>query len=184
MRLGAHAVFRFTSSALYNRITMKHMSTITATPSNKTTRKDTHLAEALNLVLADSYTLMGLTHLAHWNVEGSDFFQLHKAFEKQYENLFEAVDEIAERVRALDSYAAGGLSRLARMSEMDEFSAPMPQKEYVTRLIVAHDKLVQDAQHTRGMAGEANDLETQDLMIKRLAWHQKTIWMLKSYLKH
>jgi starvation-inducible DNA-binding protein len=184
MRLGAHAVFGSTSSALYNRITMKHMSTITATPSNKTTRKDTRLTEALNLVLADSYTLMGLTHLAHWNVEGSDFFQLHKAFEKQYENLFEAVDEIAERVRALDSYAAGGLSKLARMSEMDEFSAPMPQKEYVSRLIVAHDKLVEDAQHTRGMAGEANDLETQDLMIKRLAWHQKTIWMLKSYLKH
>ncbi len=163
---------------------MKTMSTATATQTNKATRKDTRLADALNLVLADSYTLMGLTHLAHWNVEGTDFFQLHKAFEEQYENLFEAVDEIAERVRASDSYAAGGLSRLARMAEMDEFTAPMPPKDFVAGLMVAHEKLVQDALHTREMAGEANDLETQDLMIKRIAWHQKATWMLRSYLKH
>ena len=69
------------------------MSTATATQSGKSTRKDTRLVDSLNLVLADSYALMGLSHLAHWNIEGSDFFQLHKAFEEQYENLFEAVDE-------------------------------------------------------------------------------------------
>lgn len=160
------------------------MNTITATQPSKTTRKDTRIADALNLVLADTYALMGLTHQAHWNVEGPDFFQLHKAFEKQYENLFEAVDEIAERVRALDAYAAGGLSKLARMAELDEFTAPLPQKEFVSGLVASHDKLVEDAIRTRELAGETGDLETQDLMIKRIAWHQKAIWMLKSYLKH
>jgi len=125
-----------------------------------------------------------LTHLAHWNVEGSDFFPLHKAFQEQYENLFEAVDEIAERVRGLDHFAAGGLGRLAKLAEMDEFTSPMPQKDYVAGLIVAHEKAVQDALHTRETAGQTNDLETQDLMIKRITWHQKTTWMLKSYLKH
>ncbi len=160
------------------------MNTMTATHTGKATRKDTQLADALNLVLADTYALMGLTHQAHWNVEGPDFFQLHKAFEEQYENLFEAVDEIAERVRAMDTYAVGGLSRLAKMAEMDEFTAPLPQKDYVAGLIVAHEKLIQDALHTREAAGEAHDLETQDLMIKRITWHQKTTWMLKSYLKH
>ncbi|HWH69135.1 MAG TPA: DNA starvation/stationary phase protection protein, partial [Candidatus Sulfotelmatobacter sp.] len=150
----------------------------------KATRKDTRVVDGLNLVLADSYALMGLTHLAHWNVEGSDFFPLHKAFQEQYEDLFEAVDEIAERVRALDSYAAGGLSRLAKMAEMDEFTSPIPQKDYVAALIVAHEKLIEDALHTREAAGQTNDLETQDLMIKRIAKHQKTTWMLKSYLKH
>ena len=66
-------------------------------------KKDSRLVDGLNLVLADSYALMALTHLAHWNVEGSDFYALHKSFQEQYENLFEGIDEIAERVRALDA---------------------------------------------------------------------------------
>jgi starvation-inducible DNA-binding protein len=157
------------------------MKTATATATKAKT--DTRLTEALNLVLADSYALMALTHLAHWNIEGSDFFELHKAFEHQYENLFEAVDEIAERVRALEAYAIGGLNKFARTAGMDEFTAPMPQRDYVAALIVAHEKVVDDAGRTRNLAGEAGDLETQDLMIKRLQFHQKTVWMLKSALK-
>ncbi len=150
----------------------------------KTTRKDNRLAAVLNTVLADSYALMALTHLAHWNIEGSSFFSLHKAFEEQYENLFEAVDEIAERVRALDAYAIGGLRKLAEESGLSDFSSPLPQKDYVAGLVVAHEKVVADATRARELAGETSDLETQDLMIKRLQWHEKTLWMLKSYLKH
>lgn len=159
------------------------MST-TVTPASATVvRKDTRVTDGLNLVLADSYSLMGLTHLAHWNVEGPDFFALHEAFQKQYENLFEAVDEVAERVRALDVYAIGGLSMLSRVAGIEEFKSPMPQKDYVAALIVVHEKVVDDATRTRDAAGETADLETQDLMIKRLQWHEKTLWMLKSYLK-
>ena len=66
---------------------------------------------------------------------------------------------------------------------MEEFKSPMPQKDYVAALIVAHEKVVDDATRTRDAAGESADLQTQDLMIKRLQWHQKTLWMLKSYLK-
>jgi len=139
--------------------------------------------DGLNLVVADAYALMALTHLAHWNVEGADFFPLHKAFQEQYEHLFEAIDEIAERVRALDAYAIGGLSTLAKVAQMEEFKSPMPQKDYVAALIVAHEKAVDDATRTRDLAGDASDLQTQDLMIKQLQWHQKTLWMLKSYLK-
>jgi starvation-inducible DNA-binding protein len=149
-----------------------------------TTRKDTRVTEALNLVLADSYALMGLTHLAHWNVEGTDFFQLHKAFQEQYENLFEAVDEVAERVRALDAYAIGGLGTLATAAGLEEFKSPIPQKDYVAALIIAHEKVIDDGVRTRDLGGEVGDLQTQDLMIKRLEWHEKTVWMLKSYLKH
>lgn len=159
------------------------MSTTTTPASATIARKDTRVTDGLNLVLADSYSLMGLTHLAHWNVEGPDFFQLHEAFQAQYENLFEAVDEIAERVRALDVYAIGGLSMLARVSGIEEFKSPMPQKDYVAALIVVHEKVVDDATRTRDAGGETLDLETQDLMIKRLQWHEKTLWMLKSYLK-
>jgi starvation-inducible DNA-binding protein len=160
------------------------MSTATTSQTGKSIRKDTPVVEALNLVLADSYALMALSHLAHWNVEGPDFFQLHKAFEEHYENLFEAVDEIAERVRALDAYAIGGLGKFAKTAGLDEFSSPAPQKDYVAALIVAHEKVVDDATRTRDLAGQEHDLETQDLMIRRIQWHEKTIWMLKSYLKH
>lgn len=160
------------------------MSTTTTSPAAKTVRKDTRLVDALNQTLADSYALMALTHLAHWNVEGQGFFALHKAFEEQYEHLFKAVDEIAERVRALDAYAIGGLSKLAKVAGMDEFSSPLPQKDYVAALIVAHEKVVQDATKARDISGEVNDLESQDMMIGRIQWHEKTLWMLKSYLKH
>jgi starvation-inducible DNA-binding protein len=145
--------------------------------------KDTRLIDGLNLVLADSYALMALTHLAHWNVEGPDFFALHAAFQKQYEELFEAVDEIAERVRALDGYAIGGLGLLGRVAQIEEFKAPMPQKDYLAALVVAHEKLVDDVVRVRDLAGERNDLETQDLMIGRRQVHEKTLWMLRSSLK-
>jgi starvation-inducible DNA-binding protein len=158
------------------------MSTATTTTTTAA-KKDSRVIDGLNLVLADSYALMALTHLAHWNVEGTDFFPLHKAFQEQYENLFEAIDDIAERVRALDAYAIGGLRVFANTAQMEEFKSPMPQKDYVAALIVAHEKVVDDAQRTRDIAGEVSDLETQDLMIGRLQWHEKTLWMLKSYLK-
>lgn len=160
------------------------MSLSTETPVVAPQKRDTRVTDGLNLVLADSYALMSLTHLAHWNVEGADFFQLHKAFQEQYEDLFEAVDEIAERVRALDAYAIGGLNTLGRTAGMDEFKSPMPQRDYVAALIVLHEKLIDDAIVVRDNAGASNDLQTQDLMIKRLQFHEKTVWMLKSYLKN
>lgn len=141
------------------------------------------MADSLNQVLADSYALMSLTHLAHWNVEGPGFFALHTAFQTQYEELFMAVDEIAERIRALGVYAFGGLGTLAEVAQMKEFAAPISQADYVRGLIDANEKLVADAALARDLAGEANDPESQDLMIGRITLHQKTIWMLRSFLK-
>ncbi|MBM3752057.1 MAG: DNA starvation/stationary phase protection protein [Acidimicrobiia bacterium] len=144
---------------------------------------NTRLTDSLNQVLADSYALLALTHLAHWNVEGPGFFALHTAFQTQYEELFIAVDEIAERIRALDAYAIGGLGTLAKAAQMKEFSSPLVQEEYVRALITASAKVVSDAERARDLAGEAGDAESQDLMIGRITLHQKTIWMLKSFLK-
>lgn len=138
---------------------------------------------ALNQLLADSYVLMANTHYAHWNVEGVGFFSLHLAFEEQYKNLFEAVDEIAERVRALDAYALGGLRNFASESGLDELATPVAAKDYVAALVVAHEKTIGDAVALRDAAGQSGDLETQDLAIGRIQWHQKAAWMLKSYLR-
>jgi starvation-inducible DNA-binding protein len=156
----------------------KPMKTKQAAPKSATP-----LCDSLNQVLADSYALMSLTHLAHWNVEGPGFFALHTAFQTQYEELFVAIDEIAERIRALDAYAIGGLGALAAAAQMKEFVAPLPQEEYVRALLAANEKLVRDAAYARDLAGESNDPETQDLMTVRVTLHQKTIWMLKSFLK-
>jgi starvation-inducible DNA-binding protein len=126
---------------------------------------------------------MANTHDAHWNVEGPGFFSLHKAFHEQYENLFEAVDEIAERVRALDAYAPGGLRHFYTEAGIEEFKSPVSAKDYVAGLVIGHEKTISDAVTLRDAANDANDLETQDLVIKRIQWHEKTLWMLKSYLK-
>jgi starvation-inducible DNA-binding protein len=141
------------------------------------------LAASLNQVLADSYALMSLTHLAHWNVEGPGFFALHTAFQTQYEELFLAVDTIAERIRALDAYALGGLGTLARTAGLPEMASPLAQEAYVSALIAGNQKVVADAVTARDLAGAAGDAESQDLMIERITLHQKTIWMLKSFLK-
>ncbi len=141
------------------------------------------LTDSLNQVLADSYALMSLTHLAHWNVEGPNFFSLHTAFQTQYEELFTAVDEIAERVRALGAYAIGGLGKFAQVAGMKEFAAPLSQEDFVKQLIAANQKLIDDAVKARDLAGELADSESEDLMIGRITLHQKTVWMLKSFLK-
>ena len=146
-------------------------------------KKDNRMADSLNQVLADSYALLSLTHLAHWNIEGPGFFALHTAFQTQYEELFTAIDEIAERIRALETYALGGLGTFAKVAKMKEFAAPLSQGEYVRSLIEANEKLVADAAVARDLAGQTNDPESQDLMIGRITLHQKTIWMLRSFLK-
>jgi starvation-inducible DNA-binding protein len=168
--------FHFRILRLCHHQTMKKTKTSHANSA-------TALTDSLNLVLADSYALMSLTHLAHWNVEGPGFFALHTAFQTQYEELFVAIDEIAERIRAVGAYAIGGLSTHAAVSGMKEFSCPLPQEKYVDALLAANEKLVKDAIKARDLAGEENDPETQDLMTERITLHQKTIWMLKSFLK-
>lgn len=153
------------------------------TQKSPATAGSTALTDALNQVLADSYALLSLTHLAHWNVEGPGFFALHTAFQTQYEELFIAIDEIAERIRALGAYAIGGLGTFAARAEMKEFAAPMAQEDYVRALITANEKLLADACRARDLAGELADAESQDLMIGRITLHQKTVWMLKSFLR-
>lgn len=137
----------------------------------------------LNQLLGSSYALMANTQFAHWNVEGTDFFSLHEAFQMHYENLFAAVDELAERVRALDAYAIGGLSRFSRLSGFPELVAPASARDLVAALVVAHEKVAADAAALRDASGAAHDQETQDIAIGRIQWHEKTIWMLRSFLK-
>ena len=151
----------------------------------KSATKNDPVVKGLTTLLADSYALFGQTHIAHWNVEGPAFFSLHTAFQTQYEELFEAVDEIAERIRGLDVLAPGGLKTLAALSSITELPAEaMPAKDFVAHLIESHEIVVTNATEARKAAEEAGDLETQDLIIKRIQTHEKTLWMLRSFLKN
>jgi starvation-inducible DNA-binding protein len=97
---------------------------------------------ALRQVVADTYAIIGQTHICHWNVRGPSFFSLHTAFEQQYNELFLAVDEIAERIRAKGALAPGGLSRLAQMAGIEEIAEDSSAQDMVRHLITANQKLI------------------------------------------
>ena len=141
------------------------------------------VVEDLRQVVADTYAVIGQTHICHWNVRGPSFFSLHSAFEEQYNELFLAVDEIAERIRAKGALAPGGLSSLAEMAGIDEISEDASAAEMVRHLVTANEKLLSDLKVARDSAAEDGDSESEDLMIARIQVHEKTLWMLKSYLE-
>ncbi len=136
-------------------------------------------------LLADSYALLGQTQFAHWNVQGPAFFSLHTIFQTQYEELFLAVDELAERLRALDVIAPGGLKSLAALSSIKELPIKAhAAKDFVAHLLASHEILVETAKQLRDLAEKSKDSETQDLAIKRIQIHDKTIWMFRAFLKN
>ena len=149
----------------------------------KTATKTNSVVDALRQVVADSYAVLGQTHICHWNVRGHSFFSLHNAFEEQYTELFTAVDDIAERVRALGALAPGGLSNLARMAGIKEIAEDTPADKMVAHLVQVNKKLVGNLIKARDEAASAGDAETEDLMIARIQVHEKTIWMLESFLE-
>ncbi len=142
------------------------------------------IAQQLNQVVADSYGLLGQLHLAHWNVEGTDFLTLHQMFQTQYEELFVAIDDIAERVRAIGHYAEGGIKRLAEMSQVTEgpTASQASARDFVSSVLLAHETVAATALQARQTAAAAGDAETEDLLIGRISIHQKAIWFLNSYL--
>jgi starvation-inducible DNA-binding protein len=149
----------------------------------KVTHLSDKIVDALRQVVADTYALIGQTHICHWNVRGPSFFSLHIAFEEQYTELFAAVDEIAERIRAKGALAPGGLSNLAEIAGINEIAENASAKEMVEHLVSANSKLLTDLKTARDFAGDDGDSETEDLMIARIQVHEKTLWMLKSFLE-
>lgn len=139
----------------------------------------------LGQLLADTYALLGQTQFAHWNVQGPAFFSLHTFFETQYEEIFQAVDVIAERLRALGALAPGGLKTLADLSSIKELAVKAhPAKDLVAHAMKCHEIVVATAKEVRDLAGDEGDKETEDLAIGRLRVHEKTIWMLNAYLEN
>jgi len=138
------------------------------------------IAEGLAAVLADTYTLYLKTHGYHWNVTGPNFPSLHVMFEQQYMDLRDAADEIAERIRALGSFAPGSYAELARLSSIPDEEGVPTAEEMVRRLADGHQTLVRSARPLIAKADAVDDVATADLVTQRIQIHEKTAWMLRS----
>ncbi len=141
------------------------------------------IAEGLSRLLADSYTLYLKTHNYHWNVTGPMFSTLHNLFEEEYTELATAVDEIAERIRALGFPAPGSYKEFSKLSSISEETGEPPEaKEMLKRLVKAQEQVVKTAREAFPAAEEAHDEPTADLLTQRMQVHEKNAWMLRSML--
>lgn len=140
----------------------------------------TSVAQGLNAVLASTFALALKTHNFHWNVTGPRFQGLHAQFEEQYTDLYGAVDEIAERLRALGAVAPGGLGRFADLSVVEDAPEVPPSADaMVAALARDHDAMARLVRPLIAEAGEVSDEVTAGLLTDRLGVHEKTAWMLR-----
>ncbi len=140
------------------------------------------IAEGLSRLLADSYTLYLKTHNYHWNVVGPMFNTLHLMFEEQYTELALAVDQIAERIRALGEPAPGSYREFAELSSVPEEDDQPDANEMIRRLVEGQEAVVRTARSVFPVTDAANDEATADLLTQRMQVHEKTAWMLRSLL--
>ena len=140
------------------------------------------IADGLSHLLADSYTLYLKTHNYHWNVTGPLFNTLHTLFEEQYVELAAAVDEIAERIRALGVLAPGSYSAFADMTSIDEETGHPSAEDMIANLVKGQEAVVRTARKALPAAQDAGDEPTVDLLTQRMQIHEKNAWMLRSML--
>lgn len=145
---------------------------------NSAARKASALA--LSKLLASTYTLYLKTHGYHWNVEGPHFQQLHIQFMQQYTEMWTAVDELAERIRALGHYAPSSYADMSKLSAVPEETGTPDWHQMVTTLATGHEQVAKIARDVLRTAEEANDDATADVVTPRITLHEKTAWMLRA----
>ena len=140
------------------------------------------IAAGLSKLLADSYSLYLKTHNYHWNVEGPLFNTLHLMFEQHYTELATAVDEIAERIRALGVKAPGSYTAFGKLTNIEEATGDESAEEMIRQLVVGQETVARTAREAIKAAGAASDEPTADLLTQRMQIHEKNAWMLRSML--
>jgi starvation-inducible DNA-binding protein len=141
------------------------------------------IAEGLSRMLADTYTLYLKTHNFHWNVTGPMFQTLHLMFMTQYNEIWMAVDLVAERIRALGYPAPGSYKEFAALTSIKESSGTPNAKEMIRQLIAGQEAVVRTAREVLPIAEKAGDQPSVDLLSARMEVHEKNAWMLRSLLE-
>ncbi len=136
--------------------------------------------EALKPILIDTYALGAKTQAFHWNVTGPNFRDLHLMFEEQYADLFEAVDSIAERIRALGAWPPTGIRTYARATSIADPEPAMDARAMLDALVVDHTRLAERLKKSIAWALADSDDATADLLVTRVFKHEKHIWMMNS----
>ncbi|MBB65241.1 MAG: DNA starvation/stationary phase protection protein [Waddliaceae bacterium] len=142
---------------------------------------NSELANSLSSLLADTYVLYVKTQNCHWTVQGPNFMQFHQLFESQYKDLALSIDETAERVRMMDQFPPASLREFLEISQLEEISEQLSPQEMLEALIQDHSTLCKKIQDWADQATKLGDENTHDFLIERWAWHEKTIWFLKSH---
>ena len=138
--------------------------------------------DSLSRILGQTFGLYVQTHAYHWNVEGPEFRQLHALFEEQYQNLWNALDPIAERIRSIGAYAPGSLSELVALA--GEAPAPVQSATgMMDALVAAHDAMAADLREAIVLSQEAGDEPSAGMLTDRLEWHEQQLWMMKASRK-
>ena len=142
------------------------------------------IAQGLSRLLADTYTLYLTTHNFHWNVTGPMFNTLHAMFMQQYTDLWNAVDPVAERIRALGHFAPGSYADFGKLTSLPDAPAQPPKAMEMVRVLVkGHEAVARTARELVPTADKVGDEPTLDLLTQRLDFHEKTAWMLRSLLE-
>lgn len=137
-------------------------------------------AEALSKVLADTYVLYLKTHNYHWNVEGPKFRSLHEMFEEQYRDLWDSIDDIAERIRALGHYAPGTYAKFRALATVQDNEDLPAADEMFNELIADNQTVARTIRAALTTIQAAGDEASAGLLTDRLATHEKQLWMMKS----
>ena len=140
------------------------------------------IAAGLSHVLADTYTLYLKTHNYHWNVTGPMFQTLHLMFMTQYTELWQALDLLAERIRALGHVAPGTNKALAKLTVIPEEDGVPKATDMIKNLVKGHESVASTARKLFTVLDKAKDQPSADLLTQRLEIHEKTAWMLRSLL--
>lgn len=138
------------------------------------------IADALGVVLADSYMIFIKTQGVHWNVSGPAFFSIHKLTQAQYENIYAAIDKIAERIRALGAKAPASYTKYGELSEIRDDDSVQTAQAMLEMLVADHEGAVTNMRKAVGRCEDKKDFVTADLLISRMAWHEQAVWMLRS----
>ena len=141
------------------------------------------IAQGLSGLLADSYTLYLMTHNFHWNVTGPQFNSLHLMFMGQYTEQWNALDVIAERIRALGHPAPGTYKEFVKLASIAEVDGVPRAMDMVRHLVAAQEATARTARKLFPLVDKANDQPTADLLTQRIEVHEKTAWMLRSLLE-
>src|SRR5580700_1192133 len=137
------------------------------------------ISDGLSRLLAEVYTLYLKTQNFHWNVRGAEFYSLHLLFEKQYQEMAEEIDEVAERVRALGFFVDASFSGFSELSSIKSEEKVLNAKEMLSSLIAGHETYIRESRRVAEIADRELDFATVDLLSRRIGAHEKMAWFLR-----